>query len=169
MNILDKEKITKEEFIRTCNEAESMAKAAALLNLKPTTFKKYAIQFNCYHTNQGGVGIKKKVPSTRYSTEDILSGKYPQYQSGKLKQRLIDEGYKQRYCERCKIKQWMGKPIVLELHHKNGNTHDHRLENLEILCPNCHSQTDNWKFKNKSASRKRTELLRGKKKVKTAK
>lgn len=54
----------------------------------------------------------------------------------------------------------MGKPIVLELHHKNGNTHDHRLENLEILCPNCHSQTDNWKFKNKNASRKRTELLR---------
>ena len=55
MNVLDKEKITKEEFIRTCNEAESMAKAAALLHLKPTTFKKYAIQFNCYHTNQGGV------------------------------------------------------------------------------------------------------------------
>lgn len=84
MNILDKEKITKEEFIRTCNEAESMAKASALLNLKPTTFKRYAIKFNCYHTNQGGVGIKKKVPSTRYLTEDILSGKYPQYQTGKL-------------------------------------------------------------------------------------
>lgn len=39
MNVLDKEKITKEEFIRTCNEAESMAKAAALLHLKQTTFK----------------------------------------------------------------------------------------------------------------------------------
>lgn len=42
----------------------------------------------------------------------------------------------------------MGKPIALELHHINGISSDLRLENLQILCPNCHAQTDNYRGKN---------------------
>ena len=42
----------------------------------------------------------------------------------------------------------MGKDIVCELHHINGNRSDNRLENLIILCPNCHSQTTNFRGKN---------------------
>jgi ribosomal protein S27AE len=55
--------------------------------------------------------------------------------------RLIASGLKNEECERCGVSKWQGKPLSLELHHVNGDGYDNRLENLEILCPNCHSQT----------------------------
>ena len=41
-------------------------------------------------------------------------------------------------------KEWRGKPLSMELHHVNGDGRDNRLENLRLLCGNCHAQTDNW-------------------------
>lgn len=61
-----------------------------------------------------------------------------------LKNRLIKEQIKEYRCECCKLTKWNNQPIPLQLHHINGNRDDSRLENLQILCPNCHSQTDNW-------------------------
>lgn len=58
----------------------------------------------------------------------------------KIKGKLIREGLKENKCEICGlINEWNGKPLVLQLHHINGNHTDNRLENLQILCPNCHS------------------------------
>ena len=54
---------------------------------------------------------------------------------------------KEHKCECCGRTEWLGKPIVLELHHINGIKDDLRLENLQILCPNCHSFTDNYRGK----------------------
>lgn len=61
----------------------------------------------------------------------------------KLRDRLIKEGIKEYKCEECGLTEWNNKPIPLQLHHINGNRRDNRLENLQILCPNCHAQTDN--------------------------
>ena len=61
-----------------------------------------------------------------------------------IKKRLLHEGIKEYKCEICGISEWLGKPISLHLHHLNGDHRDNRLENLQILCPNCHSQTDNY-------------------------
>ena len=70
------------------------------------------------------------------------------YQSAKLKKRLIDEGLKEERCELCGIgNEWNGRPLSLQLHHINGNHADNRIENLQILCPNCHSQTENYRGK----------------------
>ena len=46
--------------------------------------------------------------------------------------------------------RWNGNPLKLQLHHINGNHNDNRIENLQILCPNCHTQTDNFCGKNKN-------------------
>ena len=51
-------------------------------------------------------------------------------------------------CECCGISEWMNKPITLEVHHKDGNSNNNIRANLMLLCPNCHSQTDNWRHKN---------------------
>lgn len=68
-----------------------------------------------------------------------------------LKKRLIQEGFLKNECsiENCPSSLlWMGKPLVLQLDHKNGDDSDNRLENLRILCPNCHSQTPTYGSKN---------------------
>jgi Zn finger protein HypA/HybF involved in hydrogenase expression len=68
-----------------------------------------------------------------------------------LKARLFQAGLKEQRCERCGIADWRGNPLSFALHHVNGDRHDNRLENLEIMCPNCHSQTDNFARRNGAA------------------
>lgn len=67
----------------------------------------------------------------------VLDG--PFITSHKLKLRLIDEGLKPAHCEECESSQWLGEELPLELDHVDGNRRDNRLENLKILCPNCHA------------------------------
>jgi hypothetical protein len=66
-----------------------------------------------------------------------------------IKARLIEAGLKEPRCEQCGMSDWRGKPLALELHHVNGDGHDNTLENLLLLCPNCHSQTDTWGGRNR--------------------
>ncbi len=66
-----------------------------------------------------------------------------------VKVRLIRAGLLEDRCAECGLTEWRGAPIALELHHINGDGEDNRLENLAILCPNCHSQTDNWSGRNR--------------------
>lgn len=57
---------------------------------------------------------------------------------------MLKEGYKENKCEICGITEWLGNPIVCQLHHIDGDNTNNTIENLQILCPNCHSQTDNY-------------------------
>ena len=64
------------------------------------------------------------------------------FRSTKLNNALIF--LRGRKCENCGIEEWLGQPIKLQVHHVNGDRTDNRLENLQLLCPNCHSYTDNF-------------------------
>jgi hypothetical protein len=65
------------------------------------------------------------------------------------RRRVFEE---QNYCcNKCGINEWQGFKISLELEHKDGNSSNNNRENLEGLCPNCHSITDTWRGRNKPA------------------
>jgi 5-methylcytosine-specific restriction endonuclease McrA len=66
-----------------------------------------------------------------------------------LKKRLVSLGLLSRRCQACGLTDWRDRPLALELHHINGDGKDNRLENLALLCPNCHSQTDSWGGRNR--------------------
>jgi len=136
------------EFIEVCQKAQSMAQAAAELGLHFNTFKRRALKLGCYVTNQSGKGMKKKHNGNRINLQEILRGEHPHYQTFKLKNRLIKEGIKQNKCEECGVCEWNGKELNCELDHVDGNRTNHKLENLKMLCPNCHSQTPTFRGKN---------------------
>ena len=141
-------KCTDEEIIQACDSSFTMAEAAAKTNLHYNTFRRRAKKLGCYKPNQGAKGTSRGPYCTRIPTSEILSGLHPQYQTYKLRNRLINEGILEYRCECCKLSDWLDQPISLELDHIDGTRTNHRLENLRLLCPNCHSQTRTWRGKN---------------------
>lgn len=141
----------------------SIAQVCRELELRPSggNYKKIKIlikNFNIDISHFTGQGWNKNnkfnLLRQKYSIEDILTNKVTYTSSTRLRQRLILEGYKENKCEKCDLSEWMNKQIPLELNHINGNNIDNRLENLEILCCNCHAQTDNWRGRNTNKSSK---------------
>ncbi|MEM1119293.1 MAG: hypothetical protein AAGJ18_02530, partial [Bacteroidota bacterium] len=115
-----KQRIDATFFIKTCENAQSMSEAASKLGLHFNSFKKRAIELNCYKPNQAGIGIRKNMPKIPLA-EIIYENLHPNYQTYKLKQRLLEEGAKENRCEICNISEWNGKPINMELHHIDGD------------------------------------------------
>jgi hypothetical protein len=152
-------KYTLEELTEAVKESYSMAQVLKRLNVKVAggnydTLKKAIKHFDLDVSHFRGRGwnkddhskILKKNRKIRPLNE-ILS-KNIHYQSYKLKKRLIAAGIKKHQCEECGIIEWNGKPAPIELDHINGVRTDNRLENLRILCPNCHAQTKTYRGRN---------------------
>lgn len=90
---------------------------------------------------------------------DILENIVPYSSSNNLRKRLLRDGIFTHICSSCKNTEWMGHPIPLELDHINGINDDNRLENLRLLCPNCHSLTPTHAGKNKTKRPKRDRKI----------
>jgi hypothetical protein len=73
-----------------------------------------------------------------------------------IKRRLLRSGLIKNRCDQCGISEWRGRPLSIQIDHINGQRNDNRLENLRMLCPNCHSQTDTFGARN--AAKKRALL-----------
>lgn len=75
------------------------------------------------------------------------------YSGSMLRKRLIDAGLKTHKCENCGRVKWMNNKIPLEVDHINGISNDHRIENLRLLCPNCHALTPTWRGRNRKCNK----------------
>lgn len=139
--------MTDEKFIEMCSTSLTMSEACAKIGIHFNTFKKRAVKLNCYKPNQGSKGKKKDKFEPKIPLEEILAGNYPSFQTYKLKLRLFKEGLKKNICEVCGIFEWNGLPIQCELDHIDGDKTNHRIDNLRVICPNCHSQTETYRFK----------------------
>ncbi len=93
-------------------------------------------------------GARYKAFGRKATLEEILVENSPYAFTHGLRGRLLKEGWRQHQCECCGLAEWRGQPISLELHHCNGVNNDHRISNLQLLCPNCHAQTKNYRGKN---------------------
>lgn len=133
-----------EELLRS-GIHDTMAAASRASGLDYKTFRAIAQQLGLWAPNQGRKGVFGR-PLENFNRSiplaDILAGWHPQYGTSKLKKRLVADNVLPDMCAVCGTgPTWNGSPLTLQLDHINGNSSDHRLVNLRIICPNCHSQT----------------------------
>lgn len=94
--------------------------------------------------------VQKYRNNSSINTKDLIVKNSKHYNYSRLKRRLIEEKLLEYKCEECgNTGEWNGKTLVLQLHHKDGDNRNNELSNLAFLCPNCHSQTENFAGKSK--------------------
>lgn len=147
------------------SKATSINDACKLLGKRGTTtnysfIKKIIAKYNLDTSHFSDSHAPKKNSNfKKYSFEEVYCENSLMQNTNSLRKRLFRDGLKEPKCECCGNSEWMGKEIPLQVHHINGNNRDNRLENLQILCPNCHAFTDTYcgKSKNKKPKKERAD------------
>ena len=125
----------KEEILQWIEENQSKAIFCQQLKCKAETLNNYLEKMDIEYA--GNKGSKGK-PSTQYKpASEYIKGSC--VKSHLLKEKLFREEIKKQECELCGASIWLGIQLPLELHHKDGNHFNNEFENLQILCPKCHS------------------------------
>lgn len=127
----------REEILQWIYEGQSKAFICKQLQCKQETLNSYLTKMDIVYSGKQGWAKDQQTVHNYIPVEEYI--KKDNVKSHVLRQKLIREGYKLNQCEICGCKEWQGCLLPLELHHKNGNHFDNTLENLMILCPNCHS------------------------------
>jgi Zn finger protein HypA/HybF involved in hydrogenase expression len=145
---------TLDEFKNAVENSYSIAQTFTKLGLPSNgtnyrVFNRLQLLYNIdtsHFTGQSHLKGKSHRFNTRPLSEILVENS--SYKSNNLRKRLIRDGIKQHKCECCGLEEWLGEPIPLQLDHIDGNHTNNRLENLQILCPNCHAKTPTYCGKN---------------------
>ena len=107
----------------------------------------YGIDVSHFNSEYARTHNGRRILKNRLNEE--IFNDYTPIKTASVKKAYIERMLDIAHCEQCGITEWNGKDIVFQLHHKDGNHKNNKLENLILLCPNCHSQTENYANKNK--------------------
>ena len=128
--------------------SRSFSEALRKLGMRPAggnhrLFKGWVERWQISTTHfDGGASARRRPSKTAKPLSEVLV-RNSTYSRNKLKQRLFAEGLKDRCCEMCsQDENWQGRTMSLILDHINGVPDDNRLENLQIVCPNCAATLD---------------------------
>ena len=152
-------KFTKEEIESAVKSSLSIAGVCRVLNMKAcggnyktlySKFREFGIDTSHFTGAAWNQGERFTPFGKKYKLEEVLIENSPFKTTNMLKKRLYREGIKMKKCEICGIEEWNGKELVFEMDHINGDNTDNRIENLRIVCPNCHSQTGTFRNKKRS-------------------
>ena len=137
----------KEEIEQWIAEGKTKAQMARELGCNPKTINPVLKKLGLEYAGTRGCKGLSKPNGHELSLLEYLE-KSIDIQSNKVRKKLLDEGYKEYKCECCGLTEWLGEPIPLELHHKDGNHFHNELDNFQLLCPNCHAKTSSYRGKN---------------------
>jgi 5-methylcytosine-specific restriction endonuclease McrA len=137
-------KITDEEIKLAYEKYDTLHQASAELKMTTVSLWRRAKKIGIAWKDKNYKPEKSKIP-----TNEIIEGNHPYYQTLKLKKRLLKEGIKENKCDICGVTEWNNIELSMQLDHIDGNSHNHILSNLRMVCPNCHSQTNTYCGKNK--------------------
>ena len=153
----------KEELETALAESKSYSELFNKLNLKLSKSLVKMLQYRIKKENLIKPNFKRKKNEYKFPIErgldEILVDNSTYFSSVNLKNKLIKYNILKYECKECGLSEWRGKDISLQLHHINGKSNDNRLENLMLLCPNCHSQTDTYAGKKKKLPKKKKHML----------
>ena len=136
----------KDQILQWISENKSKAFISKELGCKQETLNRYLEKMGIEYTgNQSGKGQPKRKP--KMNLEDYLANS-TDIQTNKVRKKILEENIKAHKCECCGLETWLGQPIPLEVHHKDGDRSHNELSNFELLCPNCHAFTDSYRGKN---------------------
>lgn len=150
--------ISNELFIETCSKVSSRRSLIISFNLDPDwgSNVKWAnklikqLNINTDHwTGQGHLKAKTHNWNNSFHPDQFLI-ENSTYNRTHLKINLLRRGLLKYQCYICGIREWNGKRITLQIEHVNGIYNDNRLENICLICPNCHSQTPTFCGRNSS-------------------
>lgn len=148
-NILDKIDMSIDMFIKELKNSNSILDFCRRFKVSEGAVKRLAKKHNCFPEKRTYNKNKSKYNfDLILKGEEILLNPNRSSKNNLIKNYLFKNDIKEYKCEECEIKEWNNKPISLELDHIDGNRNNNKLENLRILCPNCHSQTDTFRAKN---------------------
>lgn len=116
------------------------------------------IEFTCMPSQSSG-----KYCSHKCRSEYLIKQRFKENVAWNKRMGTYLKEVRGNRCEVCGITEHNGKPLTFQIDHINGDRMDNRYENLQVICPNCHTQTKTWGVKNASKEGKK-RMIEGAKK-----